>query len=141
MKTLETLKAELLADGVIDAAEVQELKEILYADGIIDKDEANFLFELNDAVSGKENDASWEGFFVQAISDFLLKDEVSPNEIDEDEYLAILNNLLMTKRKSVHAENEFELTNKLVRFALSRGFEMKDIRHCITLSDENDNLE
>lgn len=63
------------------------------------------------------------------------------NEIDEDEYLAILNNLLMAKRKSVHAENEFELTNKLVRFALSRGFEMKDIRHCITLSDENDNLE
>ena len=47
----------------------------------------------------------------------------------------------MTKRKSVHAENEFELTNKLVRFALSRGFAMKDIRHCITLSDENDNLE
>ena len=43
------------------------------------------------------------------------------NEIDEDEYLAILNNLLMTKRKSVHAENEFELTNKLVRFALSRS--------------------
>ena len=63
------------------------------------------------------------------------------NEIDEEEYLTILNNLLMTKRKSVHAENEFELTNKLVRFALSRGFEMKDIRHCITLSDENDNLE
>ena len=85
MKTLETLKAELLANGVIDAAEVQELKEVLYADGIIDKDEANFLFELNDAVSGKENDASWESFFVHAISDFLLKDEVSPNEIDKDE--------------------------------------------------------
>lgn len=61
------------------------MKEVLYADGIIDKDEANFLFELNDTVSGKENDASWESFFVQAISDFLLKDEVSPNEIDKDE--------------------------------------------------------
>ena len=85
MKTLETLKAELLDDGVIEAAEVKELKDVLYADGIIDKDEANFLFELNDAVSGKENHASWESFFVQAISDFLLKDEVSPNEIDEDE--------------------------------------------------------
>ena len=84
MKTLETLKAELLADGVIDAAEVQKLKDVLYADGIIDKDEANFLFELNDAVSGKENDASWEGFFVQAISDFLLKGKVYPNKIDED---------------------------------------------------------
>jgi hypothetical protein len=63
------------------------------------------------------------------------------NEIDEDEYLAILDNLLAVKRKSVHAENEYELNNKLVRFALSRGFEMKDIRHCITLSDENDELE
>ena len=30
MKTLETLKVELLADGIIDAAEVQELKEVLY---------------------------------------------------------------------------------------------------------------
>ena len=58
-----------------------------------------------------------------------------------NEYLAVLDNLLAVKRKSVHAENEYELNNKLVRFALSRGFEMKDIRHCITLSDENDELE
>ena len=33
------------------------------------------------------------------------------NEIDEDEYLAILDNLLAVKRKSVHAENEYELNN------------------------------
>ncbi len=85
MKTLESLKAEILADGVIDAAEVKKLKDILYADGVVDKDEANFLFALNDAVSGKDNDASWKDFFVQAISDFLLKDESSPNEIDGNE--------------------------------------------------------
>lgn len=85
MEALEKLKAELLADGIIDAAEVKKLKEILYADGIIDKDEANFIFELNDAVSGKDNDASWADFFVQTISDFLLKDKVSPNEIDTNE--------------------------------------------------------
>ena len=83
--TLQELKADLLADGIIDAAEVAKLKEILYADGIIDKDEAEFLFEINDAVTGKENDPSWETFFIQAISDFLLKDEVSPGEIDADE--------------------------------------------------------
>ena len=63
------------------------------------------------------------------------------NEIDEEEYLAVLKGLLVAKRKSVHAENEFELNNKLVRFALSRGFEMKDIRRCLVLSDENDGLE
>ena len=83
--TLQELKADLLADGIIDAEEVAKLKEILYADGIIDKEEAEFLFEINDAVTGKENDPAWEAFFIQAISDFLLKDEVSPGEIDNDE--------------------------------------------------------
>lgn len=82
---LQEFKAKLLADGVIDAEEVAKLKEVLYADGIIDKEEADFLFELNDAVTGKANDASWDAFFVQAIADFLLKDEVSPGEIDKNE--------------------------------------------------------
>lgn len=82
---LQEFKAELLADGIIDAEEVAKMKEVLYADGIIDKEEADFLFEINDAVTGKANDASWESFFIQAIADFLLKDEVSPGEIDENE--------------------------------------------------------
>lgn len=60
------------------------------------------------------------------------------NEIDEEEYLSILRSLLTVKKKSVHAENEYELNGKLIRFALSRGFEMKDIRRCIELSDENE---
>lgn len=60
------------------------------------------------------------------------------NEIDEEEYLSVLRSLLTAKRKSVHAENEYELNGKLIRFALSRGFEMKDIRRCIELSDENE---
>ena len=85
MKTLEALKAELLADGIIDAEEVVKLKEVLYDDGVIDKEEAEFLFDLNDAVTNMANDASWEAFFIQAIADFLLKDEVSPNEIDKEE--------------------------------------------------------
>ena len=85
MKSLEQLKKELLADGIIDAAEVNELKEILYADGVIDTEEAEFLFEINDDVSGKENDPSWETLFIDAITSYLLEDENSPGEIDEDE--------------------------------------------------------
>ena len=83
--TLNELKADLLADGIIDADEVARLKEVLYEDGVIDKEEADFLFEINDAVTGKDNDPAWEAFFIQAIADFLLKDEVSPGEIDADE--------------------------------------------------------
>ena len=85
MKTLEQLKKELLADGVIDLGEVKELKEIVYADGIIDSEEAEFLFEVNDAVSGKENDPSWSAFFIDAITSYLLEDENSPGEIDAEE--------------------------------------------------------
>ena len=71
MDKLETLKQEILADGRMDAAEVDRLKEMLYADGVIDKKEANFLFDLNDAVSEKENAASWSTLFITAISDYL----------------------------------------------------------------------
>lgn len=60
------------------------------------------------------------------------------NEIDLEEYLSILSDLLASKRKSVRAGNLFELNGKLIRFALSRGFEMEDILHCIDLSDENE---
>jgi hypothetical protein len=85
MKTLEQLKNELLADGIIDANEVTELKEILYADGKIDKEEADLLFQINNAVSGKENDSSWESLFIDAITSYLIDDENSPGEIDSDE--------------------------------------------------------
>lgn len=85
MKTLEELKKELLADGIIDAAEVKELEEVLYEDGVIDKDEADFLFELNNAVSGKENAPEWKYFFVKAITSFVLDDEQSNGEVDDDE--------------------------------------------------------
>lgn len=63
------------------------------------------------------------------------------NEIDSDDYLNLLRSLLTAKKKSIHAENEFELNGKLVRFALSRGFEMKDIRLCIDVPDENEPAE
>lgn len=85
MKTLKEMKTDLLADGIIDANEVKELEVVLYADGKIDEEEANFLFELNDAVSGKDNDPAWNVLFVKAISSYLLDDENSPGEIDDAE--------------------------------------------------------
>ncbi len=59
------------------------------------------------------------------------------DEVDEGEYLATLRYLLAAKRKSIRAKSEYELNGKLIRFALGRGFEMKDIRCCIDVSDEN----
>lgn len=85
MKTLQEYKAEILADGIIDANEVKELEQLLFADGKIDSEEADFLFELNDAVTGKDNDCPWNKLFVRAIVSYLLEDELSPGEIDDEE--------------------------------------------------------
>ncbi len=85
MSKLSELKKSILADGVIDEAEVKQLREVLYADGTIDREEAELLFELNDAVSGKDNHPSWEALLIEAITGYLLEDEASPGEIDEEE--------------------------------------------------------
>lgn len=93
MKTLEILKKEILEDGIIDAGEVKEIEEVIYADGAIDQEEADFLFELNDAVSGKENDSSWKSLFVKAITSFVLDDEGSNGEIDDEEAKYLINQI------------------------------------------------
>lgn len=60
------------------------------------------------------------------------------SEIDESEYLSILKQLLQGKQKSIHAKDDFERTGKLIRFAMSRGFEMKDIKKCMQVPEDLD---
>ena len=60
------------------------------------------------------------------------------DEIDEKEYLDVLRPLLKQKRKSIKAANDYELNQKLVRFALSRGFTFDIIRQCLDVDDESE---
>ena len=57
------------------------------------------------------------------------------DEIDEIEYLDILRPLLKQKRKNIKAESDYELNQKLVRFALGRGFGFDIIRQCLNVDD------
>ena len=57
------------------------------------------------------------------------------DEIEEKEYLDILRPLLKQKRKSIKAESDYELNQKLVRFALGRGFDFDIIRQCLNVDD------
>ena len=59
------------------------------------------------------------------------------NEIDENEFLDVLRPLLHQKRKTIKAQNDYELNQKLVRFALGRGFTFDIIRQCLDV-DENE---
>ena len=57
------------------------------------------------------------------------------DEIDEKEYLDVLRPLLKQKRKSTKAANDYELNQKLMRFALGRGFTFDIIRQCLDVDD------
>ena len=60
------------------------------------------------------------------------------DEVDSDEYLSVLRPLLKQKRKSIKAVNDYELKQKLMRFALGRGFTFDIIRQCIDVEEEPD---
>jgi len=60
------------------------------------------------------------------------------NEIDDEEYLSVLRPLLKQKRKSIKAQNDYELNQKLMRFALGRGFTFDTIKQCIDVEDEGE---
>lgn len=52
-------------------------------------------------------------------------------EVDDEEYLSVLRPLLKQKRRTLKAVSDYEENQKLVKFALSRGFTFDIIRQCI----------
>ncbi len=54
-------------------------------------------------------------------------------EIEEEEdYKKALRPLLIAKMKSVKAKSDYELSCKLIRFGISRGFDIDEIKDCLT---------
>lgn len=60
------------------------------------------------------------------------------DEIDEKDYLDVLRPLLLQKRKATKAGSDYELNQKLVRFALGRGFTFDIIRQCLDVDEDTD---
>ena len=63
------------------------------------------------------------------------------DEIDDKEYIDVLVPLLKQKRKTIKAKSDYKLNQKLVRFALSRGFDFSIIRQCMDVDDEMAELD
>lgn len=57
------------------------------------------------------------------------------DEVDESQYKSVLTDLLKSKRRSIKAANDYEMYRKLIKFALSRGFDYSIVRHCIDCDD------
>ena len=60
------------------------------------------------------------------------------DDIDDDEYLNVLRPLLKQKRKAIKAKNDYELNQKLMRFAMGRGFTFDIIRQCMDVEEPED---
>ena len=110
----------------------------------------DILFEILDSwQDGKKISLVSDMELVEYVATTLLKDveDITAEyidftaEIDEEEYLSILRDLLASKRKSIHAADDYELNGKLMRFAMSRGFELKDIKRCIDIPDEEEQID
>lgn len=68
------LKQVLLADGLIDSAEVKLIKKEIMADGVVDSEEVDFLVDLRN--SAKKLSPEFETFFFSALSSNILADGV-----------------------------------------------------------------
>jgi regulatory protein len=75
-----------------------------------------------------------QGLWLKHIDDDILERVLG--EVDDSEYLAVLHPLLKQKVRSIRAENDYERTQKLVRFALGRGFTFDIIRQCLNVDDD-----
>ena len=58
------------------------------------------------------------------------------DEIDTDEYIAILRPLLHAKQRNIKANDDYERNMKLIRYAMGRGFTIDIIRKCIDNAEE-----
>ena len=78
----------------------------------------------------KVDQALWQKHIDEDIRKRVL------DEVDDDEYLKVLRPLLKQKRKSTKANSDYELNQKLMRFALGRGFTFDIVRQCIDVEEE-----
>ena len=58
------------------------------------------------------------------------------DNVSDADYLAVLRPLIQQKRRTIKAATPYELNQRLVRFALSRGFAFDLIRQILDVDDE-----
>lgn len=63
------------------------------------------------------------------------------DDVSDEEYLKVLQPLLKQKRRSTKAASDYEMNQKLIRFALGRGFTFDIIRQCMNVEEEMEDWE
>ncbi len=87
---LAAIRRAVEDEGLIGEARAAQIRRIIYRQGRpeeepVERRLAEFLFDLNDAMTDRPNHQSWSELVVEAISDHVLEDEESPGEVDATE--------------------------------------------------------
>ena len=69
--------------------------------------------------------------FQKQIPESTIEDALE--QVDEQEYIHLLQGVLEAKRKLLKSPDSYERNKKLIHFALSRGFEAPLIYHCLKM--------
>ena len=80
----------------------------------------------------KIEQALWQKHISQHISQQVL------DAVDGADYVEVLKPLLRQRSRTIKANSDYERNQKLVRFALGRGYTMDIIRQCIDADVEVD---
>ena len=132
-KTLEELAAEQITLGQVDGERLNAMSALILRNGTLDDQEVSilrkmilstctaaneqigrvnveFIFTLNEASAVKRNEDIWKAFFIEVIAMHVFNDELSPNAIDEEEALWLID---MLERDGKYDANEIALLEHL----------------------------
>lgn len=82
---IDNIRREIVSDGKIDHHDLDILKSYIAETGKVNSKIANLLFDIKDNVAHSKLPANFKDFFVATILSYLLDDETTPGEIDEEE--------------------------------------------------------
>ena len=74
-----------------------------------------------------------QGLWAKHISEDIRQRVL--NEVDDSQYKLVLTDLLRSKRRSIKAADGYEMNRKLIKYALSRGFDYSIIKQCLDDDD------
>lgn len=75
-----------------------------------------------------------QGLWAKHISEDIRQRVL--NEVDDSQYKLVLTDLLKSKRRSIKAADGYEMNRKLIKYALSRGFDYSIIKQCLNYGDD-----
>lgn len=128
------MKEKMTRWGIEDDAQ-QRVMEYLVANRYVDdrryaRSFVNDKLKYNKWGPRKIEQALW----MKHIDDSIRQEAL--DDVDNAGYICVLRPLLQSKRKTTKAESDYEMNQKLLRFAIGRGFTFEQVKEVIDDVDE-----